>query len=432
MEDKINLLWFSEQLNLSTGYSTVSREVLERWVQLGHNVAAVGWYPVGNPYPHMKLVDGKWKFTGIMQYPGENHIGCGRKLDGKTTTAEIHIRDLKPDVVCSLVDIWFTDHLSRATNMYQKPYINYFPVDADPFPREWIRQTYISDTPLAMSKYGQYHIEKMYKEVFNEKRKIDYLYHGINPDDFYRITDKDELAELEKMKKINGWENKFIVGFVGKHMSRKMIPRLMEAFAKFHKQRPDSVLIMNVGNPKMSDYGGDLERDSKEFGIGDACFTVGNIASHNTGIPTKALNQLYNIFDVHASATSGEGFGMTTAEAMACGTPNIINNYTTSEELVKGRGWLVDPICYVPGQYGVRRAVVDTDKMAEAMLEAYDDEEKRLKLGEAAEKWTNKNLLWDDIAIKFEDICQRAIDDYDPKAAPERIKKVKEFLQNPK
>lgn len=43
---------------------------------------------------------------------------------------------------------------------------------------------------------------------------------------------------------------------------------------------------------------------------------------------------IYNMMDVHALPTGGEGFGIPTVEAMACGVPNVITNYTTGYELV--------------------------------------------------------------------------------------------------
>jgi glycosyltransferase involved in cell wall biosynthesis len=48
------------------------------------------------------------------------------------------------------------------------------------------------------------------------------------------------------------------------------------------------------------------------------------------------LAELDNLADLRVSATQGEGFGVLTIEAMACGTPTLITDYTTSRELLLG------------------------------------------------------------------------------------------------
>ncbi|MBM4042177.1 MAG: glycosyltransferase [Planctomycetes bacterium] len=48
------------------------------------------------------------------------------------------------------------------------------------------------------------------------------------------------------------------------------------------------------------------------------------------------LAELDNLADLRVSATAGEGFGVITAEAMACGTPSLITDYATSPELLLG------------------------------------------------------------------------------------------------
>jgi len=42
------------------------------------------------------------------------------------------------------------------------------------------------------------------------------------------------------------------------------------------------------------------------------------------------------------AASYGEGFGVPTVEAKACGTPVIASNWAASQDLVSEDGWLVD------------------------------------------------------------------------------------------
>ena len=62
------------------------------------------------------------------------------------------------------------------------------------------------------------------------------------------------------------------------------------------------------------------------------------------GKPDKAeLVQLYNAVDVLVAPSLYEGFGITPAEAMACGTPVIASNTTALPEVVGNAGILVPP-----------------------------------------------------------------------------------------
>ena len=46
------------------------------------------------------------------------------------------------------------------------------------------------------------------------------------------------------------------------------------------------------------------------------------------------MANLYNCMDVFVLPTAGEGFGIPTVEAMACGVPICVTNYTTGYELI--------------------------------------------------------------------------------------------------
>lgn len=416
MAETFNILWFSEQLNFSTGFGNVSKELLTRWADAGHEINAVGWYFLGDSIPYQKHnKDDTYTQTNIMQHAGENSIGCGAAYDGEHTVAYRYMKRFKPDVVSSLTDIWFTSPLIQETTRFKTPYVNYFPIDGQNYPVAWLKLMHDSDNILAMSKWGKQQIQDEYLKAFGKKKKVDMVYHGVNIEDYYRMPE-DEVMEI---KKRYGWEDTFIVGFVGKHMDRKMIPELLEAFSIFHKKHKDSIMLINIGNAKTSDYGGNLERYCMQFGITKAVINLTDTISHNIGIPVEQMRKLYNLMDVHATCTAGEGFGLTTVEAQACGTPNIINEYTTATELVGGHGWLVPPMSLIRGNKGVLRAYPDIEGTAAAMEDAYNDRKKLKKYGKSAEKWTRANLNWDDLAKQYLAIMKKAQDNYKPTSIQE-------------
>ncbi len=62
-------------------------------------------------------------------------------------------------------------------------------------------------------------------------------------------------------------------------------------------------------------------------------------------IPEEELNDHYNLCDVFAMPSKGEGFGIVFLEAMACGKPVLAGNKDGSVDALLGGklGALVDP-----------------------------------------------------------------------------------------
>ena len=58
-------------------------------------------------------------------------------------------------------------------------------------------------------------------------------------------------------------------------------------------------------------------------------------------ITSEQLATMYRAADVLLATSMGEGFGVPTIEAQACGVPVIVSNFSASPELV-GAGWLVE------------------------------------------------------------------------------------------
>src|SRR4029077_7407280 len=61
------------------------------------------------------------------------------------------------------------------------------------------------------------------------------------------------------------------------------------------------------------------------------------------GIEARDLAVLYNMFDVFVSNSRGEGFGLTLAEAAACGVPIVAQNISAIPEVVGPGGILIEP-----------------------------------------------------------------------------------------
>jgi glycosyltransferase involved in cell wall biosynthesis len=115
---------------------------------------------------------------------------------------------------------------------------------------------------------------------------------------------------------------------------RKQLPLLLDALARLPR---DVKLILHCRPAAHPDARGwDLEHLAKRvYGVADRVAFTGR-GKQRPALSPRELAELDNLADLRVAATQGEGFGILTIEAMACGTPTVITDYTTSRELMMG------------------------------------------------------------------------------------------------
>tara|TARA_R110000772_G_scaffold95780_4_gene194116 strand:- start:60 stop:680 length:621 start_codon:yes stop_codon:yes gene_type:complete len=155
----------------------------------------------------------------------------------------------------------------------------------------------------------------------------------------------------------------------------------------------------------------------------------------------EGMANLYNCMDVFVLPTAGEGFGIPTLEAMSCGVPICVTNYTTSYELIKsddpenedipmyplgghhndptpnGRDHLEeDDICErgilipykdmwwdTPARAAPQRALASENAICEAIQYYFDNPDKKLEAGIAGRKHAIKEYSWDVVGKRWID-----------------------------
>jgi len=263
----------------------------------------------------------------------------------------------------------------RKMSEHRFKWVALIPVDGEPIPPFWKPILEKADQVVAMSEYGA----KLLSEELGYD--VPYIYHPVSQN-FY----PEEIPEEIKVQ---------IIGNVNRNQHRKQIPRFLEACIPALEKYDDTRIYLHCNwNDEM---GWDIGYLVDVLGIKDK--VIPPLQDPLTKPLTEdQLRRLYNTFTVFASATAGEGFGLTTAEAMACGLAPIITDYTTSRELIgenERRGWLVPPITYywdLPDRAAVKRALVDINAMSMFILEALDFPEKRKRKGKAA-RWFAQSIL---------------------------------------
>lgn len=138
-------------------------------------------------------------------------------------------------------------------------------------------------------------------------------------------------------------KDKFVVGMNAANKASGLIHRKafgenLMAFSIFVKKHPDAVLYIHTD--PVSPHGWNLLNLGQLLGIPVENMMFVDPVSYRFGISQDDLAGIYSAMDVFLGTSYGEGFGVPTIEAQACGVPVIVSNCAASTELV-GEGWLV-------------------------------------------------------------------------------------------
>jgi D-inositol-3-phosphate glycosyltransferase len=411
---KLRILWGSEQPTRPTGYGVVSREICKRLAALGHEVFVMGWDYNGEDFKHEE----GW----TMVHAGIGGYGSDKLNSSGLTTLEYNLQRLKPDIYISLIDIWFIGHAVQSTNRLGIPYLAYLPIDGHPISYKWKDILANLNQPVWMSDFGRSTMQQFVKQFgssgvgpsdMRDPHLDRYLinagpviYHGVDLDVF-KPQNKAKKAEAKKALGVD-WDFTFLS--VARNTNRKQIPRLLQALKQVVDRVGDKVgLILHCGDPTdtMGMGGWPLPDLVKEYGLFENVRFSDNSSNPLHGLSREEMALLYGLADAHVIATGGEGFGIPSAEALACGLPIILPDNSTGPELVGSkneRGWLIPQATEIVGpKWGVVMGLVDIDKLADAMTEAYLSHNTALyeEKSRAARTFAEARFDWDTITEQF-------------------------------
>jgi glycosyltransferase involved in cell wall biosynthesis len=189
-----------------------------------------------------------------------------------------------------------------------------------------------------MSQFGK----QMFENVGIE---AEYIPHAIEKT--FKPTFKITTADNEKItgrEFIGIGEDKFVVGMNAANKgivpNRKAFGENLLAFSMFAQKHDDAILYLHT------DYlcaagGINLMDLIQAVGLQKHQYKFIDPYLYRTALSQEIVSATYTAMDVLLGVSMGEGFGIPTIEAQACGTRVIVSDFAASTELV-GEGWLVD------------------------------------------------------------------------------------------
>jgi len=164
--------------------------------------------------------------------------------------------------------------------------------------------------------------------------RIATVYNGFDDKQWRRPVPKRTLNALRKRL---GLQHKFVVLGYGRPGTSKGFPYLLEAFPRIKRRIPHATLLLILSTDKQ--YAKEIDRmkaRAHELGVADS------VLFH----PPQRYNDLTlytHMADCIVVPSITEGFGYTTLESCASGTPVVASDTTSIPEVVHGKHLLVKP-----------------------------------------------------------------------------------------
>lgn len=301
MSHKVKVLLISDDLRIShTGIATQAQYLVSGLLETKkYDIVQIGVSLLRSTKPV--------KHKGITIYP------CYEKINANLLRYVVQME--KPDIIIPFGDPRFFYELfliDDEIRTHAKIVYNHL-WDNEPFPKFNIPFYKSCDKIVSITKFTHNLLAQNGIETVHIPHCIDTNVFKPLPKE--QVTkSKDEICRM-----VGAPELDFIVFWNNRNLTRKQPGLVVEAFTEFFKTHPNSCLIMHTDF--VDPHGTDILAIQEDIAGEDI-----NIVNSATKLTNTHLNMFYNVSDVTINFTHNEGFGLTTAESLAAGTPIIATN----------------------------------------------------------------------------------------------------------
>jgi glycosyltransferase involved in cell wall biosynthesis len=316
---------YSNSPDQPTGYGQQARYLVDRLKRHGFDVAALSNYGLEGIKRELETPYGKIPHfaRGMDMYSNDT-----APVDHKNFSAS---KPNQKNAMITLYDVWVLTN--PAFNDF--PILSWTPLDHVTLPprvETFLRKENV--IPVAMAPHGVRQMEE--KGI-----ACRYAPHGIDTKKIKPTYEIDGQPIEEHM----GTKDRYVVGMVAANKSsglvhRKAFSENLLAFSIFKKKHPDAMLYLHT-DPLSKGVGWNLLSLLQSLGIEKDDVAFPNPVSYKYGISQEHLAGYYTGMDVLLATSYGEGFGVPTVEAQACGTRVIGSDWAATPDLVSEDSWLV-------------------------------------------------------------------------------------------
>jgi len=311
------LLWVGDGPDVPSGFGRATRDILQT-VQTQYDVTVLGLNHRGDP--------------GTVAYPvytaaaGGDALGVGRLL---------WLCDrVRPDVIVLQQDGWFIPYyFAQLRKRYPTgeyvypehaaiPVVAAVAVDGQNFRGAWLK-----DVTLAIF-WTQFGLDEARRGGYAGEARVIPL--GVDRDVFYPV-ERDGALMRQKAPML---KDRFIVGAVNRNQYRKRWDLTIQYFAEWVQSRHITDAELFLHTAPTGDEAVNVQQLAQHYGILD--YLALREPEMFYGNSDDDMRDTYSFMDACISTSMGEGFGLTTLEAMACGAPCIVPAWSALGDWPRG------------------------------------------------------------------------------------------------
>lgn len=296
----MKLLWVGDA-GCPSGFARATHGVLDT-LRHSFDVTVLGINYRGDPHDY--------PYPIFAAAPGGDFMGIGRM---------VWMCDyIKPDVIIIQNDGWnipeYVERVRKFKEFNHIPIVAVVAVDGKNFDRRWLDGL---AHVIFWTKFAQ---DEAKRAGFRGPSTVIPL--GVDTSIYFPQSKR----QARKDRGIEAAADSFIIGNVNRNQPRKRWDLLIRYFAEWALSGPilDAYLFLHTA--PTGDTSIRVRELAAYYGVIERLILVEPPTWY--GVEDKMLATTYNCFDVNLSTTQGEGFGLTTLEAMACGVPCVLPKWS--------------------------------------------------------------------------------------------------------
>lgn len=381
-----------------SGFARCTHTAADAFHRAGWHVAVVGINYHGNPH--------RQREHPYPVYPSRDPYVGARDAYGVQHLPYV-VHDESPDVILVMQDPWNIPPYIRAAG--NVPIIGWLAVDGKNVDGRDINGL---DGAIFWTRFGEVEATS---RGYNGPTAVVPL--GVDVETFYPRGEKADLRS--KLGIPPRAHDAFVVGRVDRNQRRKRWDLMVSYFADWVREYdvPDAYLFAHLA--PTGEAGFDVAKLMDYYGM--ASRLIVSEPGLGRGISPDGLATTYSALDLAWTTTQGEGWGLGTMEAMACGTPALVPDWSALGEWTEGAAFQVpcshvattapnNSLMYTLG------GIADREATIEALNTLYQDEALRADHAERGLELVRRpEYRWEAIGDRVVDVvCEMLYPDRMP------------------